>query len=80
MGSSDDDFDEANFLNRLGKHIGKVRASRGYSQDRLTDEAGLSRGTLSKIERAQSSPQVTTLAKVAKTLGIPLRKLTDVDV
>lgn len=80
MGSGDDDFDEADFLARLGKHIERVRTSRGYSQDRLTDEAGLARGTLSKIERAQSSPQVSTLARVAKTLGVPLRKLTDVDV
>jgi transcriptional regulator with XRE-family HTH domain len=80
MGSEDDDFDEADFRRRLGKHIGRVRASRGYSQDRLTDEAGLARGTLSKIERAITSPQVTTVARIAKILGVPLKKLTDVDV
>lgn len=73
-----DDFDETAFLKKLAAHIAKVRSSLGYSQDRLTDEAGLSRGTLSKIERAQTSPQVVTLAKLAKTLDIPLRKLTDV--
>jgi len=80
MGREDDDFDQKAFLERLGKHIGKVRTARGYSQDRLSDEAGLARGTLSKIERAQVSTQVATLARIAGVLGIPLRKLTDVEV
>lgn len=79
MEREDDDFEEEKFLRRLGEHIGKVRTSRGYSQDRLTDEAGLARGTLSKIEAAKTSPKVATLARIAKVLGVPLRKLTDVE-
>jgi transcriptional regulator with XRE-family HTH domain len=71
------DFDEAAFRKKLSTQISRIRTSRGYSMDRLTDEAGLSRGTLSKIESGRTSPQVVTLAKIAKTLGIPLRKLLD---
>jgi transcriptional regulator with XRE-family HTH domain len=77
MGRADDDFDDTRFLKLLGEHIGKIRTARGYSQDRLTDEAGLARGTLSKIERAQVSVKAVTLARLASTLGVPLRKLTD---
>jgi len=78
--NDEDDFDEQAFLERLATNITKVRSSQGVSQDRLTDEAGLSRGALSKIERAQASPKVATLARIAHALGIPLRKLTDVEV
>jgi transcriptional regulator with XRE-family HTH domain len=77
VGRAEDDFDETKFLRLLGAHIGKVRTSRGYSQDRLTDEAGLARGTLSKIERAQVSAKAATLARLATTLGVPLKRLVD---
>ena len=79
MGSDESEFNEKDFLRLLGEKVGRVRASHGYSQDRLTDEAGLACGTLSKIERAKVSPMVSTLARVAKILGVPLRKLIDVD-
>lgn len=66
---------EAEYLKRLGKHITKVRKSCGFSQDRTYLEGGFSRGTMSKIERGLVNPQITTLVRIAKTLGVPLRKL-----
>lgn len=68
------------FLKRLGAHIAKVRKSRGYSQDRLYLEAGFSRGTMSKIENGLVNPQILTLAKIAETIGVPLKKLVDIEV
>ena len=52
MPSDGDDqpFDKRSLLRRLGAQIAKVRARKGYSQDRLYLEAGLARGTMSKIE------------------------------
>lgn len=67
------------FLKRLGAHIAKVRTQKGYSQDRLCLEAGLSRGTVSKIEAAKVEAKMYTMARIAKTLRVPLAKLTDVD-
>ena len=75
----DEEFNDEDFKIRLGKHIAKVRASKGYSQDRLTLESGLSRGTLSKIEAAKVSVKAVTLARVAHTLEVPLRKLFDIE-
>jgi len=69
--------DKDRFLKRLGAHIQKVRKQRGYSQDRIYLEAGFSRGTLSKIENGLSSPEVWTLARIADTIGVPLKKLID---
>jgi DNA-binding XRE family transcriptional regulator len=74
-----EDFDKGGFLKRLGTHIAKVRRSKGYSQDRTCLEAGLARGTLSKIENGLVEPKISTLALVAITVGVPLKKLTDVE-
>ncbi len=74
-----EDFEKEEFLERLGKHIAKVRRSKGYSQDRTCLEAGLARGTLSKIENGLVEPKISTFALVAITIGVPLKKLTDVE-
>ncbi len=68
---------ERSRLIKLGKHIRKVRRAKGYSQDRLYLEAGFSRGTMSRIESGKVNPTYLTLLKIAKTMGIPLRKLID---
>lgn len=68
---------EEEFLKKLGANVRKVRAAKGYSQDRLYLEAGFSRGTVSKIENGLVNPQILTLAKIAKTIGVPLKKLID---
>lgn len=65
------------FLKQLGSHIARVRKSKGYSQDRLYLEAGFSRGTVSKIENGLVNPQIITLMKIAKTIGIPISVLLD---
>jgi transcriptional regulator with XRE-family HTH domain len=78
--SQEDEFGEEEFLRKLGSQITKIRTSKGYSQDRLTLESGLSRGTLSKIESAKVSVKTATLARIAHTLGVPLRKLLDFEI
>jgi transcriptional regulator with XRE-family HTH domain len=74
-----DEFNKEQFLRDLGAHIAKVRKSRGYSQDRVCLEAGLSRGALSKIESGRVEPKISTLALIAITIDVPLAKLTNVE-
>jgi transcriptional regulator with XRE-family HTH domain len=78
MSESELDFDHQQVLKRLGAHIAKVRASRGYSQDRLQLESGLARGTVSKIENGLRDPKASTLIKIALTIGVSPRKLLEV--
>lgn len=66
---------DGEFLKKLGEHVAKIRKSKGYSQDRLYLEAGFSRGTMSKIENGLVNPQIITLRKIAKTIGVPLKML-----
>jgi transcriptional regulator with XRE-family HTH domain len=75
--SKEDAKDKKEFLRRLGTHIAKCRKQKGYSQDRIYLEGGFSRGTLSKIENGDSSPEVYTLARIADVIGVPLKKLID---
>ena len=74
-----EEFDSESFLAAFGTRLAKIRASKGYSQDRLCLEAGFARGTLSKIEAGKVDPKLTTLARIADTLEVPLRKITDLE-
>jgi transcriptional regulator with XRE-family HTH domain len=72
---NDDTLDRASFLRALAMQISSVRKSRGYSQDRLALEAGLTRGALSKIEKGTVDPRASTLACIALALGVPVSSL-----
>jgi len=58
------------------KNLKKLRNKKGWSQERLAREAGISYITLVKIERGNiQNPKLETLIKLAKALGISLDKL-----
>ena len=75
-----ENFNKPKFLKLLGAQIAKTRKSKGYSQDRVCLEAGLSRGALSKFESGKVEPKISTLALIAITIGVSLSRLTNVDV
>jgi len=79
MSQEEPNFDRAKFLKRLGKQIARVRKSRAYSQDRLCLEAGLSRGTMSKIEAGLADPKASTLYRISATLDVSVKKLMDLE-
>jgi transcriptional regulator with XRE-family HTH domain len=70
----DDTYNSAAFLKSFSRHLKQVRKSKGYSQDRLALEAGLSRGAISKIEKG-SDIKLSTLGCIAHTLDVPLEKM-----
>jgi transcriptional regulator with XRE-family HTH domain len=71
-------FDRKIFLRRLGKWIRDLRKAKGLSQDSLTEEAGLARGIMSKIEGGNVDPRSTTLVRVAHALDVPPAKILEV--
>ena len=66
---------ESSFIESRGKNLEKIRISKGYSQDRLTAEAGLSKGVVSKIETAKISPKTFTIAAICEALNVPIVKI-----
>jgi transcriptional regulator with XRE-family HTH domain len=60
---------------RVAKRLRLRREARGLSQARLAQAAGISRGYLIRLERAEQDPTLTVLAKLAKALKVPLVEL-----
>lgn len=55
----------------VGGRIRQLREERGISLSRLAEEAGLSKGYLSALERdEQSNPSLDAVAKLAGALGV----------
>lgn len=58
----------------VGQNIRALRESRGLSLTLAAAKAGMSKGTLSKIETARISPPISTLLAVANALGVHLSR------
>ncbi len=54
------------------------RMKKGFSQEELAYEAGISKTSIWKIETGKVSPTVETLAKIANALEIDFTTLTDI--
>jgi transcriptional regulator with XRE-family HTH domain len=70
--------DETLFMDineRLARRLSQLREEYGLSIEELADRSGVSRATISKIERAESSPTATVLNKLAIGLGVLLPSL-----
>ena len=63
----------------VAQRLAKLRRKRGYSQESLAHELGLSRQAVSKWERAESSPDTENLIALAKLYGVSLDELLRVD-
>jgi len=62
-------------LIHLGNTLKRVRAQRGWSQEKLAEQAGLDRSYVGQIERAVVSPSLSTLEKLAEAFGLPASEL-----
>ena len=56
----------------VGKQIRNLREQRKFSQTALAEASGISRNTLSLIERGQTSPTVATLKSLAQALSVDI--------
>jgi len=58
------------------KNLKRLRNKKGWSQEKLAREAGISYNTLIKIERGGiKNPRLETLIKLARALGVLIDKL-----
>jgi len=64
-----------NATEKVRQNIIRIRQEKGYTQERLTYESGMSKGHLSEIESGEKSPTIRTLEKIADTLEVQLSKL-----
>lgn len=59
----------------IANHVRSRRQAIGQSVGQLAARSGISKGMLSKIENAQASPSLSTLARLASALDMPLTSL-----
>jgi len=66
---------EDKLFRELGKRIADMRKLKGFTQSTLGDKAGLDRVAIGYIEQGKRRPTVTTLYRIAQSLGISLENL-----
>ena len=59
----------------LGEAIRAARKDAGFSQEKLAEKADLSTVFISRVERGKESPSVDNLVRIARALGVRVRKL-----
>ena len=70
---------EPNIVNKkICLKIKMERIKRGWSQDILSENCGISKNSIGAIERGKSNPSSLTLAKIATAFGITVSELTDI--
>jgi transcriptional regulator with XRE-family HTH domain len=59
----------------VGVAIRELRQKHGLTIAQVSEQAGISRGMLSKIENGQTSAAMDTLARIARALGVSMSML-----
>ncbi len=59
----------------LGEAVRQFREKRGITQERLANDAGVTTGTVSLVERGQSNPAWCTVKSIANGLGVSIVEL-----
>lgn len=59
----------------LASHLRSFRVDRGMTLNDLEARSGVSRATLSRIEKAEASPTAETLGKLATAFAVPISRL-----
>lgn len=63
----------------IAQRLAEMRREKGYSQEELAAQLGLSRQAVSKWERAESSPDTGNLIALARLYGVTLDELVSVE-
>lgn len=60
---------------RLGENLKRIRTAKGVSQGDIARTLKVGRGFISNIENGKTNPTLSTIANLAKTLGVSIEEL-----
>jgi transcriptional regulator with XRE-family HTH domain len=60
---------------RFGAQVRFRRRAREMTQAQLAERAGVSRATIARIETGEANPDLDTMSKIARGLGVPTAEL-----
>lgn len=66
---------EKAFYSAFGRMLSEIRRRKRISQEMLADELGLSRTSITNIEKGRQPIQLYSLYKIARLLGVDVREL-----
>lgn len=69
-------FDEEG-LTLLANKLKLVRSEKGFTQEELPYQSGLTLSQIARIETIKANPTVSTIFKIARTLNISVSELFD---
>jgi transcriptional regulator with XRE-family HTH domain len=67
--------DETKLLKAFGRRIAEVRKSKRVTQSELAERVNMSVVTIAYIETGKRWVRLSTLDKIAKSLGVPISEL-----
>jgi transcriptional regulator with XRE-family HTH domain len=66
---------EDKIVRNFAVRIRNLRSQKGWSQERLAEEAGIHRVYLGGIETARRNPSLRNIIRIALALGVPVKDL-----
>lgn len=60
---------------RLGENIKKIRGDKNITQVQIAKTLGVGRSFISNIENGKTNPTLSTIASLAKVLGVSTNEL-----
>ena len=61
---------------QIAKNMKKIRLESNMTQERIAELSGLTKGYISKIEKSDKAPPLSTLSKIANALDVDITILT----
>jgi transcriptional regulator with XRE-family HTH domain len=65
----------ASATQRVAARVAQLRRQRGMTQEALAGKADINRVTLARLERAEHPPNLDTLERIARALGVTVGDL-----
>lgn len=60
---------------KFGNNLKRLRIEKGISQGDIARKLDVSRSFISNIENGKTNPTLTTIAKLAKAISVPIDEL-----
>jgi len=71
-------FDEKG-VNAFANRLKEIRKEKGFTQERLAFEADIELSQIARIETSRINSTLSTILRIAKTLGVHPKELFDTD-
>jgi len=60
---------------KLGQNLKRIRTQKGISQGEIARTLEIDRSFITNIEGGKTNPTLSTIAKIAKAIGVPIEDL-----